>query len=679
MIIEAKSTKQAAEPVDGRKQYETKAEKTSKLPLYFALAITAIAAYLKSAFPAHSEIAEDTGPASEGATARGSAPDGEHVSEVPGIAELIDDTETGSIDEAEPRNSIGRGLPWQVDYLYPDPPPLSFARLLDMGASLQVFFPVAFGFSPSNDNGSAIAKVAPVAEGGRLSASIPDSQDRDDHTDNGGDPDDDEDEDDDDEQPGANRAPVVQGPVRLHDVFAGQTILIALSQLLFGASDPDQDTLAAMNVTVTGATVTHTANGWMVETLPGMLGPVTFTYAVSDGQASVQQTASLQIVRHQVTLTPQDDVYAATPYDDDIEALAGDDIVDALAGNDSVIGGEGDDHINGGAGEDRLFGGNGDDVIFGGSGQDIIAGENGNDRLFGEQGDDVVSGGEGEDYLAGGSGDDILDGGADDDRLEGEDGDDLLAGAQGDDHLGGGTGNDGLDGGDGQDLLLGGRGDDVLDGGADGDTLAGGEGQDRLLGGSGNDTIVADAGDDVIDGGEGLDTVDLTEAQEDAVVDLIAGVLLSAELGEDSLTSIEAVLGGEGDDLFVVSASLEVTLTGGRGRDLFVFESTGAVATVSDNVVHEILDFVVGDRVRVKDYDISRQAENAQQDFFKVIYDDTSQDWLASDLPILVQYEQHDTVAHTIIRADMNRDTIFEVTIDIHGIHLPALPEYQIA
>ena len=64
MIIEAKSTRLNPEPADGRKRYETKgAEKLSRMPLYFALFITAIAAYLKSAFPGQAQLLEepDTG------------------------------------------------------------------------------------------------------------------------------------------------------------------------------------------------------------------------------------------------------------------------------------------------------------------------------------------------------------------------------------------------------------------------------------------------------------------------------------------------------------------------------------------------------------------------------------------------------------------------------------------
>ncbi|MDB5589469.1 MAG: calcium-binding protein [Devosia sp.] len=685
MIIEAKSTRLDPEPVDGRKRYETKgAEKLSRMPLYFVLFVTAIVAYLKSALPGQAQPLEepDTG-GGKGTGENGTGPHN-HADEVPGIDDLIDQTETGSIAEDEPGNSIGRRHDWHVDYLYPDPPALRFAEMADPDARLRAFFPVAFSYFPSNDNGSS-GTPAMVGGGTRPDLTIvPDDSDDDrDDTDE----DDEEDEDDDDTH-APNRPPVVGGPVKLHDVLAGQAVLIALSQLLRGASDPDGDPLVVMNVSVAGAPVTHTGSGWSIETMPGTLGRVSFTYQVSDGEASVSQTAYFDIVRNVVVLTPCDDLFVGTPYDDDIDGLAGDDIIASLAGNDLVVGGAGDDHIDGGDGDDDLFGNAGNDVIVGGNGNDTISGGSGNDRLFGDDGDDIVTGDSGDDYLAGGAGNDILDGGSGDDVADGGEGDDLLAGACGDDTLDGGQGNDGLDGGDGNDTMRGAGGADVLeggdgcddiDGGAGDDLLIGGRGDDSIAAGDGDDTIIADAGDDVIDGGAGADTLSFAEVCDDVIVDLIGGVLMSESLGEDSLSSIELVVGGNGDDLFIVSASVEVTLTGGRGRDLFVFEAIGETATVSADVVHDILDFVVGDRIRVKDYGISRQAEDAESDFFRALYEDDNDDWFASELPILMRYERYDDVDHTIIQADMNRDTIFEVTIDIHGIHLPGPPEYQVA
>jgi Ca2+-binding RTX toxin-like protein len=324
-------------------------------------------------------------------------------------------------------------------------------------------------------------------------------------------------------------------------------------------------------------------------------------------------------------LTTGSDIAVGTPYDDDIDALAGNDTIDALAGNDFVSGGEGDDHINGGSGDDHLFGNDGNDILFGGAGNDIIIGGGGDDVLSGDEGDDIVSGG---------------------------------------------TGND---------LLFGGEGNDILNGGDGNDTLDGGDGADALTGGNGNDVILADAGDDVIDGGDGHDVLDLSRCHDNLFVDMVHGRAQGESTGDDIFASIEETIGGDGNDLFVIGASLAVTVSGGHGHNLFVFENVDGVPTSSQDVVHDILDFVVGDRIRVEDYDISRDGEATKQDFFQQIYGNDHDSWLVSDLPIVVSHERYDDVEHTIIRADMNHDDIYETVIDLHGVTLSIAPETQIA
>src|SRR5690606_11814044 len=139
------------------------------------------------------------------------------------------------------------------------------------------------------------------------------------------------------------------------DVFAGQAVLIGLSQLLYGASDPDGDTLSINGLTVSGGTLVAVGSAWSFATVPGMLGTITFTYQISDGLLDIVQTAILEIVRNVHRLTPHDDVFVGTPYDDDIDGLAGNDLIDARGGNDVVVGGLGHDHIVGGDGDDQLF------------------------------------------------------------------------------------------------------------------------------------------------------------------------------------------------------------------------------------------------------------------------------------------------------------------------------------
>ena len=663
MLIEAKSTRQTEEPVESRKRFEfNTAERLSKLPMYVALFSVGVAAYLKSAFEARALSMPPEATPSNSGPQLGSPVDWCVPSDVEfELAQLgdpgIDDITTGSTGGGggSTRNQVGSNPPWPSEFLLPDHPALSFARPMDVfSPAIEAIFPVAFGLAFDNDNAAAFVDPTGSVGGGNggtpgggenPGVDVPPGGGG-----NTGNP----------PQPPKNRAPMVTGPVRLNDVFAGQVVLIALSQLLVGASDPDGDALGIFNLSVTGTTLVRVAGGWSLATHPGMLGPVSFTYVISDGQLSVTQTAYLDIVRNAETLTSGDDVFVATPYDDDIAGVDGDDNIDALAGNDMVDGGAGDDHIIGGAGDDYLLGGIGNDSIFGGAGNDIIHGQAGNDRLFGGSGDDIIDGGEGNDYLFGDDGRDILDGGI---------GDDQLFGGIGDDGLRGGAGNDTLMGEAGNDILDGEAGCDVVDGGAGDDVLSGGAGNDTLRGGSGNDRILADEGDDHIHGGEGADTLDMSASCDDAYVDFVAGTAQSDATGTDRIESIENIMGGSGDDVFVIGATA-VVASGGRGNDMFIFEVTDQNPGLSEDVVHDILDFVVGDRIRVREYDISREAERAERDLFRSVYDDDD-DWLKSDLPIVVRHERYDDVDQTIIMADVDGDSSYEITINIYGVLLP--------
>jgi Ca2+-binding RTX toxin-like protein len=668
MVIEAKASKTAQEPAKGKDRFAfANGERLTRLPLYVAMAIVGIAAYLKTMLQSQAATASSD-PTSD-PPADGEAPEnwclpGDEFLNEAAFPDKVDTPSTGSVgDPGVPDNQVGRGQAWPRDFVVPDLPPMTYIEPPDfVGPTISAYFPAAFGLAGVNDN--ILAAPQPVSRPMPIE---------------GKDGDDDEDNDEDDDDERANRAPIIVGPVRLNDVFAGQIILIGLSELIFGATDPDGDALSVHNVTVTGTSIVRVAEGWRLTTEPGMLGPVTISYRISDGETWVAQTARLDIVRNTQVLTPGDDVHSGMPYDDDIDGMDGDDIIDALAGNDLVVGGRGDDHINGGDGDDDLSGGEGHDVIFGGRGNDVISGGGGHDRLFGGDGDDTIDGDDGHDYLFGGAGNDIADGGPGDDHLAGEAGDDILEGGDGRDVLDGGAGADVLLGGDHDDALQGGDGDDLLDGedgndqlfgGSGDDTLTGGNGYDDLDGGAGDDHLIADAGNDSLDGGDGADTLDYSAAALSVVIDMVSGTVLSAEFGEDTFENMEQVMAGAGDDMFIIGATATIA-SGGRGRDTFVFDVTDENPMLSEDIVHDILDFVVGDRIRVRDYDIDREAQALEQNLFRAIYDDDDEDWLKSDLPIVVQHVRYDDVDNTIIRADIDHDDIYEITIYIHGILLP--------
>lgn len=198
-----------------------------------------------------------------------------------------------------------------------------------------------------------------------------------------------------------NRAPVAAGPVFLADTTGCALLAIAMTDLLRNVQDPDGDTLSVHNVSVSSGSLSRDGDGWVFD--GDEVGPVTITYEVTDGELSVTQTASFNVVpRNQLTGTGGDDLILGTPCADEIDAGLGNDNVDARGGADLIDGGAGNDHIAAGDGDDTVLGGSGDDVIFAGAGADVVSGGTGNDRIFGEDGNDILFGDAGDDLLDGG-------------------------------------------------------------------------------------------------------------------------------------------------------------------------------------------------------------------------------------------------------------------------------------
>jgi Ca2+-binding RTX toxin-like protein len=405
----------------------------------------------------------------------------------------------------------------------------------------------------------------------------------------------------------------------------------------------------------------------------------------------------------------------------------GHDVVFAAAGADIVFGGSGDDNIFGGEGDDRLFGGLGNDVLFGDAGNDILEGGEGNDALLGGDGHDIVKGEEGRDTLHGGAGHDTMDGGAGNDVVFGESGDDVADGGDGDDVLSDGEGKDDARGGAGDDLILvsldaaddtfdGGDGNDTLDiseasqsvsidlmrgvaegaeigsdsvagieriiGGAGSDQITGSAVDEALAGGAGDDTLCGEAGADVLEGGEGCDllvvsldgandvydggtdddTLDFSLATMRIEVDFTSGKASGDEIGSDTIRNLEKVLGGQGDDHFIIGDSHTV-LNGGGGSDTFVFQAILASSDISE-VVHEILDFMVGDRINIEQFELF-EAELAEGRFEQLYGDDGR----PMEGPIRVRHDKLADLDRTIIEADLDRDDAYEISISLLGHH----------
>ena len=321
---------------------------------------------------------------------------------------------------------------------------------------------------------------------------------------------------------------------------------------------------------------------------------------------------------------------------DSLVGNGGDDSILGGAGDDTLVGGAGNDRLDGGEGTDTaIFSGN--QIAYtvievpaasGANGYLQVSGPDGTDRLYGvnalkfaDQTTAVVVPGlyligtNGPDLLVGDSGNDIIDGGAGNDVLEGGAGDDtyvvdssndlvrefsgqgtdlvvssagyeipsgvedlkldtsaasgakaignslnnrLWANDRGSD-LHGGEGNDSLTGGRGEDTLYAGDGDDSVDAGGGDDLIVGG-------GGAGNDTYV---------GGNGTDTVRYSSAVHSILLNLLASVASGQDIGNDKLSEIENIIGGQAGDTLVGDANANKidahtgndTITGGAGND----------------------------------------------------------------------------------------------------------------
>ncbi|SLN75709.1 Hint domain-containing protein [Roseisalinus antarcticus] len=278
-----------------------------------------------------------------------------------------------------------------------------------------------------------------------------------------------------------------------------------------------------------------------------------------------------------------------------VDAGAGDDTVYGGTGSDIVEGGAGNDVLgednggNIGAGDDTYYGGDGNDLIAGGADDDLVYGGDGRDSADGGAGADTLYGGVGNDILSGGSGDnaaDLIDGGADADRIElgaGFDGDVVTGGEAGTDldRLAftdeGATGLTAIFDGDEQGQVTDGAGTaqfseiEEIEGSSFNDTIdAGASGVDQtLVGNAGDDVVFGGGGDDSLDGGDGNDTIAGAEGADS----------VDAGAGNDTIRIAQgdSVLGGDGDDLFVLEdlgegATDTITIVGGEGD-----ESTGDV------------------------------------------------------------------------------------------------------
>ncbi|WP_164886658.1 beta strand repeat-containing protein [Piscinibacter defluvii] len=319
---------------------------------------------------------------------------------------------------------------------------------------------------------------------------------------------------------------------------------------------------------------------------------------------------------------------------------AADDTIRGHRGADTLIGGAGDDSLAGSLSNtfemdlNELDGGLGDDTLDGNWGRslavyetapdavevDLAAGTasdglGGTDTLIlvsgavGSAFDDTLTGSERADQFSGGGGNDRIDGGAGADTVRYDRAPGPAAGISVDlaAQRASGAGH-GIDTLIGIEHAIGSSRNDRLSGDAQANQLEGLDGADRLAGASGADTLIGGAGDDTLTGGAGddqlsgddsqglalgYDLVSYASATQAVNVDLATGTAGGAH-GSDTLTSIEGVIGGSGNDSLVgngvgnrlqgqAGADLldgragNDTLVGGTGNDTYVVDTAGDV------------------------------------------------------------------------------------------------------
>ncbi|WP_375459324.1 calcium-binding protein, partial [uncultured Enterovirga sp.] len=174
-------------------------------------------------------------------------------------------------------------------------------------------------------------------------------------------------------------------------------------------------------------------------------------------------------------------------------------------------------------------------------------------------------------------------------------------------------GSDTINGLGGNDLVEAGSGNDVVDGGSGDDDITGGSGADTLNGGDGDDEFIAEAGDgnDAIDGGTGAyDRLTFSGIASAIQVDLGAGTATGADIGSDTVTRVEVVSGGSGNDSLTGSAGDDELygdlgndtlsggagddyLSGGNGADTYRIGSGGGVDEITESGSAAEVDKVV--------------------------------------------------------------------------------------
>jgi len=220
------------------------------------------------------------------------------------------------------------------------------------------------------------------------------------------------------------------------------------------------------------------------------------------------------------------------------------------------IGGSGDDSfVDATPGADAMSGNDGDDVLFGGAGDDSIDGGDGDDTVIASAGNDTIDGGAGQDtYDASTSASGVTV------NLLSNPFDGIPGFASGTGFATGGqTGTDGL---------------------TSIENFRGGAGNDAFVGDGSDNVMFASAGNDTFVGGTGSDTYDASAAKSAMTVDLTTGAASGGGFGSDSLSQVENVKTGVGDDT-IVNGTGDNFIDGGSGYDTVVYKGLSSDFSIS--------------------------------------------------------------------------------------------------
>ena len=98
---------------------------------------------------------------------------------------------------------------------------------------------------------------------------------------------------------------------------------------------------------------------------------------------------------------------------------------------------------------------------------------------------------------------------------------------------------------------------------------------ENAIGGAGDDVLIGNSADNILDGGAGVDIVDYSVLTEGINFDVSTGTVSGAQIGTDTLISIEGIIatnfddvliGDDGDNFFIMLDG-DDTITGGEGVD----------------------------------------------------------------------------------------------------------------